>query len=109
VCMSICLCVCLSGYTFLHLSTDLLQIWSEYSTGHDTLHGLYIYVVCTQRVCACQARACVYSLTFEQSMSKCAGNILRLAISGKDYVLMMFTHCAHACERACARSRVITH
>jgi hypothetical protein len=52
---------------------------------------------------------CVHSLIFERILSKFAGNILRLTISGKDYVLFIFTHRSHACERACARARVIKH
>jgi hypothetical protein len=41
--------------------------------------------------------------------SKLAGNVLLLAIRVKDYVLFMFTHRAHACERVCARACVIKH
>jgi hypothetical protein len=40
--ISVCLCVCLSGYTFPNFSTDLLQIWREHYTGHDTYRGLFI-------------------------------------------------------------------
>jgi hypothetical protein len=53
--MYACVCVCLSGYTFLHFSTDLPQIWREHSTGHDTFRGLYMF--CVHAMCA-HARAC---------------------------------------------------
>jgi hypothetical protein len=101
----ISVCVCLSGYTFPHSSTDLLQIWREPFTGHDTFRVLYI--LCAHAMCACvlSARTCVHSLIFERILSKFAGNRLRLTISGKDCVLFIFTHRAHACERACARVR----
>jgi hypothetical protein len=52
------------------------------------------------RACVLSARVCVHSLIFERIMSKFAGNILRLTISGKDYVLFIFTHRARACVRA---------
>jgi hypothetical protein len=45
----------LSGYTFPHFSTDLLQIWRESSTGHDTFRGLYM--LCVHSMWA-HARAC---------------------------------------------------
>jgi hypothetical protein len=96
---------------FPQFSMDLLHIWREPSTGHDTFRGIYIYVLCARnvraRACVLSSRTCVYSLMFERILSKFAGNILRLTMSGKDYVLFIFTHRAHACERACARARVI--
>jgi hypothetical protein len=55
----------------------------------------YIFLGYVQR-----ARACVHSLIFERIVSELAGNILRLTIGGKDYVLFIFTHRAHAYERA---------
>jgi hypothetical protein len=54
------------------------------------------------------ARVCAFPF-FERIISKFAGNILLLTISVKDYVLIMFTHCTHACERACTRVYVIKH
>jgi hypothetical protein len=47
-------------------------------------------------------------------MSTFAGNILRLTISGKDYVLwtmydVLVTHSVYACKRASACACVITH
>jgi hypothetical protein len=102
VCVSVCVYVCLSGYTFPQFSTDLLQIWREPSTGYDTFRGLYILCVHATRARACvlSARVCVHSLIFERIISKVAGNILLLTISVKDYVLFMFTHRARArvCE-----------
>jgi hypothetical protein len=56
-----------------------------------------------------RARACVHSLTFERIMSKFAGNILRLTITGKDYVLFIVTHRVYACKDAPASACVITH
>jgi hypothetical protein len=59
----------------------------------DTYRGLFIIVVHAMRAraYACKARSCVHSLIFERIMSKFAVNILRLTISGKDYVLFIFT------------------
>jgi hypothetical protein len=42
-------------------------------------------------------------------MSKFAGNILRLTISGRDYVLYIVTHRVYACKRASASACVTTH
>jgi hypothetical protein len=67
--------------------------------GHDTYRGLFMFLVHATRACVLNARACVHSLIFERIISKIAGNILRLTISVKDYVLFIFTHRAHACER----------
>jgi hypothetical protein len=69
------------------------------------------YVVSARNACAwvLNTRACVHSLIFERIHFKFAGNILRLTISVKDYVRLMFTHRAHACERMCARACVIKH
>ena len=61
------------------------------------------------RACVLSARVCVHSLIFERIMSKFAGNILRLTISGKDYVLFIVTHRVYACKRASASAVVITH
>jgi hypothetical protein len=61
-------------------------IWREPSTGHGT-RGIYILCVDATRVRACLAPVCVHSLIFEWIMSTFAGNILRLIINGKDYVL----------------------
>jgi hypothetical protein len=53
VCVCVCVSVCLSGYTFPQFSTDLLHIWREPSTGHDTFRGLYIFCVHARaRMCA---------------------------------------------------------
>jgi hypothetical protein len=61
------------------------------------------------RACVLSARVCVHSLIFERIMSKFAGNILRLTICGKDYVLFIVTHRVYACKRASASACVITH
>jgi hypothetical protein len=58
VCLSVCVSVCLSGYTFPQFSTDLLQIWREPSTGHDTFCVLYMCCVHAMRA---RMRACVLS------------------------------------------------
>jgi hypothetical protein len=60
-------------------------------------------------VCVLNARACVHSLIFERIISKFAGNILLLTVSVKDYVLFIYTHRAHVCERVCVRACVIKH
>jgi hypothetical protein len=57
--LCVCVYVCLSGYTFQHFSTDLLNIWREPSTGQDTFRGLYIG--CVRNV---RARSCVLSAYF---------------------------------------------
>jgi hypothetical protein len=68
--------------------------------------GYLFFSARNARACACvlTACACVHSLIFERSLFEFAGNILRLTISVKDYVFVMFTHRAHACERACVRA-----
>jgi hypothetical protein len=98
VCVCVCVCVCLSGYALPNFSSYLLQ---EHSTSHDTFHGLYICYVHATRACVCMqsARACVHSLIYERILSKFAGNILRLNISGNDYVLFIFTHRVSESER----------
>jgi hypothetical protein len=75
--------------------------------GHDTYCGLFSFSAHKARACVLNARACVHSLIFERILSKFSGDILRLTISDKDYVLFMFTHRALVCERACSRVRVI--
>jgi hypothetical protein len=42
---NVCVCVCVSGYTFPHFSMDLLQIWREHYMDHDTYRGLLICLV----------------------------------------------------------------
>jgi hypothetical protein len=56
-------------------------------------------MITAKRACACvlNARTCMYSLISERILSKFAGDILWLTLSGKDYVLYIFTHCASAC------------
>jgi hypothetical protein len=61
------------------------------------------------RACVLSARVCVHSLIFGRIISKFAGSILRLTISGKDYVLFVFTHRVYACKRASASAYVIAH
>jgi hypothetical protein len=113
VCLYVCLCVCAS--VRLYVST-VLNGSSKHLEG--TFYGSWhvpwaIYCLCAHnaRACACvlNARACVHSLIFERIISKCAGNILLLTIRVNDYVLFMFTHRAHACQRACARACLIKH
>jgi hypothetical protein len=109
VCLSVCLCVSVRLYvsTFLNGSSPHLE---------GTIYGSWhvpwaIYVLCVRnvraRACVLSARTSVHSLICERILSKLAGNILRLTISGKDYVLLIVTHRTHACERTCARARVI--
>jgi hypothetical protein len=91
--------------SFLNASSPNLE-----GTFYGSWHVAWaIYCVCVHatRACVLSARVCVHSLIFERIMSKFSGNILRLTISGKDYVLFMFTHRAHAWKRACASARVI--
>ena len=49
------------------------------------------------------------SLIYGQILFKFALNILHVISSSMGYVLFMFTHRAHACERICASERVIKH
>jgi hypothetical protein len=62
VCVYVCLCVCLSGYTFPHFPTDLLQIWREHTTGHDTFRGLYML--------------CVHAMCIRLFLNGCCPNLL---------------------------------
>jgi hypothetical protein len=56
--VSVCVSVCMSGYTFSHFSTDLLKILREHSMDHDTYRGLFI--LCVQRcVRAKRALVCI--------------------------------------------------
>jgi hypothetical protein len=57
--------------------------------------AVYLSSLCTEQSWLLQ--------TVERILSKCAGNVLLLTISVKDYVLFMFTHVA------CARACVIKH
>jgi hypothetical protein len=107
----VCLCVCVSVRlfvsTFLNRSSPTLE-----GTFYGSWHVPWaIYLLCAlnvhARACVLSARTCVHSLIFERILSKFAGNILRLTISCKDYILFMFTHRAYACEHTCARARVI--
>jgi hypothetical protein len=71
--------------------------------GHDTYRGIFVFFAHNGCACACvlNTRACVHSHILERILSKFAGNILRLTISVKDYIRVMFTHREHACEHAC--------
>jgi hypothetical protein len=72
--------------------------------------GYFCVSAHSTRVCACvpNAHVCMHSLIF-RIIFKFAGNILRLTISVKDYILFMFTHGAHPCDRACVGACVIKH
>jgi hypothetical protein len=48
-----------------------------------------------------------HSVIYGQIVFRFAVNILQVTSSSKGYVLFMFTHRAHVCERAYARARVI--
>jgi hypothetical protein len=101
VCVSVCASVQLYVSTFLNGSSPNLE-----RTFYGSWHVPWaIYFVCARnvhaRACVLSARTCVHLLIFERILSKFAGNILRLTITGKDYVLFIFTRCA--------RARVIKH
>jgi hypothetical protein len=123
VCLSVflsaCLSVCLSGYTFPQFSTDLLQIWREPSTGHDTFRGLYSLCV-RARMCAFAyfwtdyvqikyflfsrtARVIKRPLLYGRILFKFAVNILHVSwhVAWAIYVVCART----ACTRASARVR----
>jgi hypothetical protein len=102
VCVSVCVCVCVSVCLCVCLSVRLYV--SKFLNGSSpnfegTLYGSW-HVSWAIYVCVLDARACVHSLIFERILSKFAGNIIWLTLSGKDYVLFIFTHRAYACERA---------
>jgi hypothetical protein len=106
VCVCVCVCVRLCISTFLNGSSPHLK--RTFYGSWQVAWAIYL-CACTQHACACllSAHICVHSLIYKRILSKFPGNILRLTISGKDYVLFIFPHRAHACERACARARVI--
>jgi hypothetical protein len=82
VCVCVCVCVRLCVSTFLNVSSPNLV-----GTFYGSWHVTWAICLCTQRACAC-----VHTLIFKRILSKFAGNILRLTISGKDYVLFIFTN-----------------
>jgi hypothetical protein len=97
VCVSVRVCVCVCVYPAIrfHISQRIFFKFGENIICVMTRIVGYLYVS------AHNARACVHTLIFERIISKCAGDILLLTISVKDYVLFIFTHHAHACARAC--------
>jgi hypothetical protein len=109
VCLSVCVSVRLYVSTFLNGSSPNLE-GTFYGAWHVPW-AIYVLGARNVRTCALvlSACTCVNSLIFERILSKFAGNILRLTISGKDYLLFIFTHRAHAWEHACVRERVIKH
>jgi hypothetical protein len=48
-----------------------------------------------------------HALIYGQILFKCDGHILHMTTSDMRYILIMFKHRVHACERACASARVI--
>jgi hypothetical protein len=108
VCVSVCLSVCLSGYTFPHFSSDLLQIWREPSTGHDTFRGLYMFCVhACEHVCA-RARVIKHSFIYGRILFKFAMNTLQVTwLSSMGYVLIIFTHHARTCDHASLKQSLI--
>jgi hypothetical protein len=85
--------------TFTYLWTDSLQICWAHTTDDHKLHGLHAYYVHAPR------DNC--SLIYGRFLFKFGVNILHITTSSKGYVLFMFTHRAHACERACTSARVV--
>jgi hypothetical protein len=141
VCLPVCVCVCvrvsLCPAIRFHISQRIFSnIGENIIWVMPRIKGYLFFRSHTARSCVLSARACVHLLIFERIISKCAGNILLLTISIKDYILFMFTHRArrfllkfgvniihitisskgyvlfmsthraHACERACASARV---
>jgi hypothetical protein len=106
-------CVCVSVSVRLYVSTFLN---GSSPNLEGTFYGSWhvpwaIYVLCARnvraRACVLSMRTCVHSLISERILSTFAEDILWLTLSGKDYVLFIFTHRAHVCERVCASARVI--
>jgi hypothetical protein len=110
--VSVCVSVCLSGYTFSQFSTDLLQIRREPSTGHDTWRGIYMFCVHTKRTRACvrakRASMCAFAYIWADCVQICWEHT---RTHHKWQGLCTF-HC-HAprpwCERASASAYVITY
>jgi hypothetical protein len=128
VCVCLCVCVCVCLFVRLYVSTVLNgSSPNEEGSFYGSWHVPWaIYFVCARnvRACACSVHvltACACFLepiiasgsfivtvywtvmsiqTVERILSKCAGNVLLLTISVKDYVLFMFTHRACGCVRA---------
>jgi hypothetical protein len=113
VCMSVrvSVCVCLSVRlyvsTVLNGSSPNLER-TFYGSWHVSW-AIYLFSAHIARACACvlNARTCVHSLIFEWILSKFAGDILRLTISDKDYVLFMFTHNAHVIKHSLIYGRIL--
>jgi hypothetical protein len=60
---------------------------------------VHLSSLCTEQTCLFQ--------TVERILSKCAGNVLLLTISVKDYILSMFTHHVYACKRERESARMV--
>jgi hypothetical protein len=103
LCVSVCLYVCLSGYTFPH-SQRIFPKFGENILWVMTRIVGYLFVS-ARNACACvlNARACVHWLIFERILHKFAGNVLLLTISVKDYF-----SCSRI-ARTCAGACVIKH
>jgi hypothetical protein len=97
VCLCVCLCVCVCPVIRFNGSPPSLEE-TFYWSWHVTWAINFVRAL-NARACACvlNARACVNSLIFERILSKFAGNILRLILRGRDYILFIFTHRMHAC------------
>jgi hypothetical protein len=59
------------------------------------------------RTARMRARVINHLLIYGQILFKFAVNILQITKSSMDYVLFIFTHCAHACERMCTSGRMV--
>jgi hypothetical protein len=96
VCVSVCLSVRLYVSTFLNGSSPNWE-----GTSYGSWHVAWaIYSACANNARAKCARMCAFAY-FWTDYVQFAENILRLTISGKDYVLFIFTHSPRTRVRAC--------
>jgi hypothetical protein len=88
-------------WTFTYFFTDSLKICWEHTTivAWTTLRYYTTIVSCSRT-----ARVIKRSFIHGRILFTFAENILQITISSMGYVRFMFTHRAHACERARARS-----
>jgi hypothetical protein len=91
-----------SGYTFPHFSTDLLQTWREYSMGLTREVG-YVFYVCTHHVCMLSARMCVFAYFWMDYLKICREH--DTMIHHKLYPWAMYFSCSST-TRSFVSSRV---
>jgi hypothetical protein len=100
--------------SFVYFSTDFLNICCEHTTAHHISVKDYVLFMFTHRAHACE-RACERAGMIKHWLIyrpilfkfKFSVNILQITTSSMGYLLFMFTHHAHACERERASARLV--